>query len=396
MSIIEKFNGKRVLIWGYGREGKSTETFIKEHCNASSIEIYEGKIEGINEESYDLIIKSPGIHAEELSSKYTSQTDLFLEEFASQTVGITGTKGKSTTSSLLYHVLSCCMKNKVFLVGNIGIPCLDYYDQIDENTVIVFEMSCHQLAHVSYSPHVAVFLNLYEEHLDYYKTLENYFSKKQNITLLQNRNDFFYVGDNVPDFKTSAIKRVVNYDDSMELDTKLLGKHNLFNATFVYRICSEVYGLADEKIREAISDFEGLKHRMQYVGEVEGIKFYNDSISTIPNATIQAINSIKDTRTVLIGGMDRGIDYSVLIDFIRKHQEYNYILAYDSGRRIFEKVSELPCCYFAEDLERSVKLAEEITPKGQACVLSPAAASYGYFKNFEERGDKFISLVLKQ
>ncbi len=393
MRIKDRLENKKILIWGYGREGKSTEQFINKYCSVASLEIFEGKREDIDESKYDYIIKSPGIHTENLSDKYTSQTELFLEEFSAQTIGITGTKGKSTTSSLMYHVLSDCLGNEVFLVGNIGIPCLDYYDKIDDDTVIVFEMSCHQLAKVSCSPHIAVFLNLYEEHLDYYKTLENYFSKKKNITLYQTDKDYFYYGDNVPEIETKADKKMIQFDSGMRFDMKLLGEHNQFNAVFVYMVCSELFGLSDAKIRESIATFDGLNHRMQYVGNYNGIDFYNDSISTIPNATIQAINSIQNTKTVLIGGMDRMIDYSVLVDFIRKHNEYFYIMSYESGKRIYKEVDQLDYCFCVEDLKEAVEKARQITPEGKACVFSPAAASYGYFKNFEERGDAYMKLV---
>ena len=395
MAIADKLNNKKILIWGYGREGKSTENFIKTHCEGVELSIFEGKREEINEEEYDFIIKSPGIYVENYGRNYISQTELFLEEFRDRTIGITGTKGKSTTSSLLYHVLSKVKGDNVFLVGNIGFPCLDYYDKIDENSIIVFEMSCHQLAHLKFSPHVAVFLNLYEDHLDYYKTLENYFSMKQNITTHQAENDFFFCGNNVPEFSTNADKTVIDFYDGPVFDMKLQGDHNQFNARFVYEICSKIYGLSDKEIRENILTFNGLMHRLQLVGKVNGIDFYNDSISTIPNATIRAIESVKNTKTVIIGGMDRHINYDVLIDYINEHQEYNYILSYESGKRIYEALPKYENVYYVEDLKATVELSKKITPEGKACVFSPAAASYGYFKNFEERGQCFTSLVLE-
>lgn len=394
MTIVERLNNKKVLIWGYGREGKSTENFIREHCVGVEVEIFEGKREEIEESKYDYIIKSPGIYVENYGENYISQTELFLEEFKGQTIGITGTKGKSTTSSLIYHVLSKAKGDNVFLVGNIGFPCLDYYDRIDSDSIIVFEMSCHQLSHLKFSPHVAVFLNLYEDHLDYYKTLENYFNKKKNITLNQSEDDYFYCGDNVPDFYTKAQKTVINYNDSQSFDMKLKGEHNQFNARFVYRICNEIYGVDGEFIRESIKSFNGLEHRLQNIGNVNGVDFYNDSISTIPNATIRAIESVKNTKTVIIGGMDRHINYDVLIDYIKANNNYNYILSYESGKRIFDSLPKMENLYYVSDLKASVELAKRITPSGCACVFSPAAASYGYFKNFEERGKAYTDLVL--
>lgn len=396
MKIQDRLNGRTILIWGYGREGKSTENFIKTHCQVKSLEIFEGAEEDIDAEKYDYIIKSPGIAPKKPNPKYISQTKLFMEEFRDRVVGITGTKGKSTTSSLLYHVLRECYGGSSFLVGNIGFPCLDHYDDITEDTIVVYELSCHQLSDLEFSPHVAVFLNLYEDHLDRYITKENYFNAKKNITIHQNESDFLFYGNDVPPIDTPAQKHLIRFDEAMDLDMKLRGDHNRFNATFVYKIATEVFGLDNDKVKAAIESFEGLRHRLEFVGNIGGVDYFNDSISTIPQATIQAIGSIKNAHTILIGGMERDIDYTCLIDYIQAHQELTYIFMYKSGRRIFDSVGNLPCCFYEEDLEKAVELAKAMTPEGCACVLSPAAASYGYFKNFEERGDCYCALVRRE
>ena len=394
MGVIDRLCGKRILIWGYGREGKSTRQFLKRCCNPSLVEVFEGKREDIDESKYDLIIKSPGIRMDEDDPRYTSQTELFLEEYRDQVVGITGTKGKSTTSTMLNHVLTRVKGGNIILLGNIGEPCLDYFDDITPDTVIIFEMSCHQLAHVRVSPHIAVFLNLYEEHLDYYDTMDRYFSAKKNITRYQNENDWFVVGDQVPNIKTAAKVIHMPFDTSGDYHLQILGKHNISNANFVIRIATELFGLDHDAVVASLADFKGLPHRLEYVGERDGIKYYDDSISTIPGATIQALESVPDAYTVLIGGMDRGIDYTILEDYIRLHPEYRYICSYDSGKRIYEVVGDLDYCYYEESLEAAVSLAKRITPPGKACILSPASASYGYFKNFEQRGEMFKNLCL--
>ena len=393
MKITDKLNDKRILLWGYGLEGKSTEKFINKYCKVRSLTVFQGKREDIDEDAYDLIIKSPGIVAENLSDKYSSMTDLFLEQFSGQVIGITGTKGKSTTSSLMYSVLRQCTNRPVLLVGNIGLPALDYFGEITPDTIIVFEMSCHQLAHAKISPHIALFLNLYEEHLDYYGTMDKYFHAKAGITAHQTADDYLFVGNNVPPLETAAARTVISYDDPMRFEMKLKGDHNQFNARFVYAVSTQLFGCDPEKVLEAVSEFTGLRHRMQFVVNYGGIDYYDDSISTIPEAAIAAIRSIPNAGTILLGGMDRNIDYDILIDFIREHDSYNYILMYKSGERIYKEVADLPCCYYRDDLAGAVSLAKELTPAGKACILSPAAASYGYFKNFEERGDVFQQLV---
>lgn len=406
MSVTERFTDKRILIWGYGREGKSTEDFLKRCCKPASIEIFQGTREEIIEDNYDYIFKSPGIVMHESHPKYISQTQVFMEEFGKQTIGVTGTKGKSTTSSLLYTVLSACSGKEVILMGNIGLPCLDYFDQIDDNTIVVFELSAHQLYHTTVSPHVGVFLNLYEDHLDYYKTMDRYYMAKTHVASYQDEEDFAYIGSNVPEFKTAGKKTVISCESDYDYELSIEGNHNRYNAEFVHRIATEVYGCDSEEVKASLKTFTGLAHRLQKVATVDGVDYYDDSISTIPQATISAATSLKSAKTLLIGGMDRGIDYTVLEEFIPAHDEYIYICMYESGKRIYdavmarldssEKMRTLETgnnILYVDDLEAAVLKAKEITPEGYACVLSPAAASYGYFKNFEERGDVFKELV---
>ena len=358
MKIGERLEGKKVLIWGCGREGASTRRFIEEHCRVLSLDVFEGIEAELDPAPYDIIIKSPGIPVENNLDKYTSQTELFLSEFASQTVGITGTKGKSTTSAMLYKALRECLGDRVKLVGNIGLPCLDLYDEYDGESVIVFEMS------------------------------------KKPITAHQGPGDFLFIRDDVPQIETQAQKIVIPRDGHVDYELKLPGEHNRLNALFVEKVCTQIYGCDRDKVQRAVSDFEGLPHRMRLVAQIAGVDYYDDSISTIPEATIEALRSIKNAKTVLIGGMDRNINYGVLIDFIKTHGEFEYIFSYRSGKRIYDEVRDLPNCRYVEDLESAVELAKRITPAGMACVLSPAAASYGYFKNFEERGDAFLKYVL--
>ncbi len=382
----DRFNNKSILIWGYGREGKSTEQFLKRCACPARVKIFEGKWEEIDGD-YDYVIKSPGIVCEEENEKLTSQTEIFLEAFRDQVIGITGTKGKSTTAALLAHVLKETMNRQVILLGNIGEPCLNHFDEIDEDTVVVFEMSCHQLAHTKISPHIAVFLNLYEEHLDYYGTFEKYFQAKKNITKYQTRRDFLYVGAQVPKIDTSA--EIIKIDHAQDYGLKILGDHNNYNAEFVYRIATERYGADAELVRKSMKGFDGLPHRLQFIGEKDGRAYYDDSISTIPGATISAMKAVKNAYAVLIGGMDRGIDYEELVRYIEQDQDHAYIFMYDSGKRIYDEVSHRKNCFYEKDLKQALRRAEDVTPEGKAILLSPAAASYGTFKNFEERGEYF-------
>ena len=410
MSVEDFFLDKKIMIWGYGREGKSTEKWLETHCKPLKTVVFEGKPEEMLEgasDDYDVIIKSPGIvwppkgadpeKADPISDKITSQTEIFIRQFKDKTIGITGTKGKSTTASMMAHVLSDLSGKKVILAGNIGLPCLDYYDEALGDVLVVLELSCHQLKDAKTAPSVSVFLDLYEEHLDYYGTMEAYFTAKSHIVSRQQDGDRAYIGENVPEISSSSkqIRVIPTEDDLKGIELDLYGEHNRINAYFVMKICMDEYGLEKEDILKSLKSFEALPHRMKKIGAYRGIDWYDDSISTIPEAAISALESIPGAEVVLIGGMDRGISYTVLEDFIKEHREYKYICMYATGERIIKEIgTDLPGLYYEEDLEKAVKKAFEITEKGKGCVLSPAAASYGYFKNFEERGDRFKELVI--
>ena len=394
--LVTKFENKNVLIWGYGVEGKSSEKFLYKYCNPKSVEVYEGKRDNLPIDDYDIVIKSPGVpYFNYTEAKITSMTQLFLEEFRDRTVGITGTKGKSTTTGMLYHVLSQNLNKKVCLLGNIGIPCLEAYEDMKNGAVAVYEMSCHQLANNTVSPHVAVFLNLYEDHLDYYKTKENYFEAKAHITRFQTQSDLFYKGSSVPEIDTQA--NVITLEDFSEnrFELNVLGSHNQWNAQVAYQIAVDNFGCDPQKVKNSLKTFVGLSHRLEKFATISNVSYFDDSISTIPEATINAIESIPDCRTVVVGGMDRGIDYDILIDYIKLHKEVNFVLCYASGRRIYDSVSECANSFYEDDLTKATEKARELTESGSV-VLSPAAASYGYFKNFEERGDFFKSCVLSK
>ena len=392
MAIKDVLDNKRILIFGYGREGKSTEAYIKNHVRYKSLDVFEGKIEDIDEDKYDIIMKSPGIVMLGHNDKYSSQTELFINEYHDRIVGVTGTKGKSTTSAMLAHTLNECGK-KAILLGNIGKPCFDMIDEIDDNTIVVFELSCHQLLHIDKAPHIAVFLNLFEEHLDYYGTMDKYFGAKANIISHQGSYDIAYIGENVPEIVSDTEKHVI-YGYEHDFDLSIPGEHNKLNAEFVFRIAVDEFGCDINDAIEAINSYKGLPHRLEYFATVNDVKFYDDSISTIPEAAISAAISIPNAKTLIIGGMDRGIDYNILVDFIKERKDILFILCYATGERIYSDVKECNNCIFVSDLKEAVIIAKKETKPGNACVLSPAAPSYGYFKNFEDRGQQFKEMVV--
>lgn len=429
-TILDKFKddleNKKIAIWGLGKEGISTLQFIQNNnIKCKEIGILDTKdlpeIEGTKKlnkteelNKYDLIFKSPGIVADKSKidiDKLTSQTEEFIKILSEQIIGITGTKGKSTTSSLTYTILKNYYPNTV-LVGNIGIPCFNAINEIDEDTKIVFELSCHQLEFIRYSPHIAVILDLYPDHLDHYKTFENYINAKLNINKFQKDEDILIFGETCKKYINSTINnnicindyiknRTITINDKkieiLENETNLMGEHNFFDIAVSYYICSEVYKISNEEFKTALKKFKGLAHRLEYVTTKDNVAYYDDSISTIGETTIEGIKALKKVNTLILGGMDRIIDYSNLEDFILDEPNLeNLILMPDTGTRIYKELGEkgnTKKCYLVDNLEEAVKKAKEVTKKDTICLFSPAAASYGFFKNFEERGNKFKELL---
>ena len=426
--LSEFFNGKSVLILGFGREGRSTLSLLKKlgNCDITiadrndvscpeteGIEVISGEhyLDRIGE--FDIIMKAPGIAlfndvSDDVKARITSQTDLLLRFRENKIIGITGTKGKSTTSSLIYHILTRCGKDAV-LIGNIGVPPLDCIGELTEDTIIVCEMSCHQLEYVKASPDIAIYLNLFEEHLDHYVDFDAYRLAKENIYKYQRPgnkliiNEELLPADTAADIITASpvhcISTIHVEGDTLmiggspiDVKTKLLGRHNLYNigiAIWAGYLCYADY----DKMLEAIASFDGLKHRLEKVGTVNGADYINDSISTCPSTAIAAVHAFDKVDTIIIGGMDRGIDYTELVDFLNGSDIENVILLPDSGHKIMPQLDGTKrSIYKAADLADAVAHAKQVTKI--RCVLSPAAASYGFYKNFEERGEHFRSLVL--
>lgn len=435
--ILEHLKNKKIAIVGFGREGKSTYKFIRKYLNNQELEILDGneKLLELNEElkndknlkiitgknyldnleKYDLIIKSPGVKFKDLDiskfeDKITSQLGLTLDFYKQNVIGITGTKGKSTTTSLIFKVLKD-QGYDAYLLGNIGIPIFDYIEKFNENSKLVIEMAALQLEYVKTSPHIGIILNLFEEHLDFFKSKEHYFLAKLNMFKYQNNSDYgLYTSSNETldkyvqngNYITNLIdinkefkieNNYVIYDNKRIYDLNserlLLGKHNLTNIMFVLRL-SELFKLDLQKTINTINQFKPLEHRMEYVATINGVKYYNDAIATIPEATINCVEALKDVDTIIFGGMDRGIDYNDLIDFFNKSKIKNFICMPDTGYKIGKEIKSKNV-YMVETLEDAVKKAKEVTKN--ICVMSPAASSYNAFKNFEEKGRIYKELV---
>ncbi|MBQ8043804.1 MAG: UDP-N-acetylmuramoyl-L-alanine--D-glutamate ligase [Clostridia bacterium] len=446
--IIQELTGKKVLILGFGREGRSTYRFIKnnnidctvgiadmkeitdEEVLADNVALHTGANYLGAMKDYDLVMKTPGqsfkdVDLTGIREKITSQTELFIKYGKNKIIGITGTKGKSTTSSLIYAMLK--EKYNTLLVGNIGLPAFEEMESYDNMDYFVYELSSHQLQYVDCSPHIAVLLNMYEDHLDHYKSYEEYKESKRNIYKYQNENDYYIFNEQekavlngdrilrqhhigVGKEETDKQESCCYSDDQVRINIhgdiitvrepkneNIRGAHNSYNIAVATTV-AKLLDVEDEKIAKSIMEFRPLAHRLENIGVYGEVTYIDDSIATIPEAVISAVESIPNINTVIIGGMDRGIHYASLIEFLSLGKVENVILMYDSGKKIYEELKKTNTSsnyVLAEDLEKAVELATQITKKGTICLMSPAAASYGVFKNFEERGDKFKEYVIK-
>ena len=417
-SIFKRLRGKRILIAGFGREGQSTLRFLQKFLPNAEIGIAdknESAFKSIDKQTYtiyygddylkdasdyDIVIKTPGITVKDIDidkDLISSQTDLFIEAFHSQVIGVTGTKGKSTTSSLIYHLLKESGKD-VILAGNIGIPVFDCVQNINRRTIIVYELSAHQLQFINKSPHVGILLNVFEEHLDHFGTFEKYKDAKINVLRYMGENDVAIVNNRLCFESLILDKKYVDFENynfedyNIKWDSiPILGEHNKLNVKAALCACY-AFGLTIDELIPHLYTFKPLEHRQEYVGTFNGVKFYNDSISTIPQATIAALNTIKNVNFLLLGGFDRGIDYEPLAEFL-KYNVLSYILITgDAGRSIKKQLQNVGYegeVLEYEDMQSAFILINKYSKEGDVCLLSPAAASYDRYKNFEERGKAF-------
>jgi UDP-N-acetylmuramoylalanine--D-glutamate ligase len=406
----ELIRGQRVLVLGYGKEGRSTLRALAALGGARYIDIADmahisphppgarrcvtgkGYLDVLDR--YDIVFKSPGVALPREPAGYgchvTSQTELFLAARGAQTIGVTGTKGKSTVTTIIRHALAANGVDCV-MAGNIGIPFFDAEERIGPKTVVAAELSCHQLEHCAYSPHTALLLNLFEDHLDRYGIFERYAAAKANIYKHQPDTGIFFCppdcGEELaPPGTVQALA-----------ECGLIGKHNLANCAFAYAACA-LTGISPEDFVRALRSYKPLPHRLEFIGNAGGVDYYDDSISTTAESAVSAAQSVANISVLILGGMDRGIDYSALVDFLPRSGLRGVVLMYASGKRIHGLLSAADTrgleVVLTEDLEGAVAAARRIAPPGSAVVLSPAAASYGAFRDFTERGKAFAALAL--
>ena len=426
------FKSQKIAVIGEGVEGVSSAKFLKaKGAKVTILDQKQGKDYLKNLDKYDLIVRSPGVKLEPLKGvpkeKITSQTKLFFDFCPCPIIGVTGTKGKGTTSSLIYEMLKK-QGFDAYLGGNIGVPPFEFLDKLNVHSKVVLELSSFQLLDITKSPHIAVLLMVTSEHLDYHNTTENYIDAKRNILKFQTEKDFAvinrdYVASNESDIHTNAkvfyvsterngyegcsIKNNAVFLKQNGKEEKIInaseillpGKHNLENVCAAI-MAATLSGVAKENIVSVLKTFKGLEHRLELVKTVDGVTFYNDSFATGPQPTIAAINSFLEPETVILGGSEKGLDYSELGKIIAGRKNLQNVVLIGAIREKIRKA--LLSAGFGgkiidlqtKPMTEIVKIALQITPKGGVVLLSPAAASFDMFANYKERGKSFKEAVL--
>ena len=446
LKMDKNFFQKKVAVLGFGLEGQDLVKFLlRQGAKITVFDQKEAKYLGKNFAKfenqgikfilgqncfkeglshYDFVFRSPGfsplrpeiIEAKKRGVVISSATKIFFDLCPGKIIGVTGTKGKGTTSTLIYQILKNDGQD-VFLGGNIGHSPLSFLPKIKPSSWVVLELSSFQLQDLEKSPHLAVVLFIAPEHLDYHHDAEEYFQAKRNIVRYQKENDLavlnadnqisssfahltpaqVYYFSRQKKVKGAYVKNKKIYllDKEIGFTSKLqlLGKHNWDN------ICAAVtaswlVGADLKSIKKVIFSFQGLEHRLEFVKEVKGRVFYNDSFSTTPETTIAALHSFHQPLTLIAGGSEKGSDYQKLGEEIKRSRVKTLILIGEMAEKIRKAV--LAAGFRGEIIFRPskkmsaiVNLAFQKTKRGGVILLSPACASFDMFKNYKDRGLQF-------
>ncbi len=441
--LEKQFADKKILILGLAREGLSTYHYLHHLFPNLVITLMDQAehIEGLatnqlfqnttlllgpatylkNLDRFDLIFKTPSLPIREAAlqtflengGEVTTQSDQFLQVYRQQTVGVTGTKGKSTTSAVIAHILNT-VKKQAILAGNIGIPLFDIDSELTPKTTVVVEMSSYQLETVHASPHWAIWINLFSEHLNYHGSFANYAAAKQKITQFQLPTDFLIYNQGFPVINeqiqsSSAIKiPFQQFHDLQEVESAVQAK--------IASSLSEVFLTADfpailqlmklfdidlKMVISALTTFTNLPHRLETITSRRGPIFIDDTLATIPEATVAAIHAFPHIQIIILGGYDRGIEYDLVVREVVKAKVPVIIFFRPSGEKmnqILEKnftFAKRPRVFFATDMQSAVKLSYENASTNQVVLLSPASPSYGQFKDYQDKSAQFRDWIAK-
>lgn len=421
---IQDLNGKNVCILGFGREGQAMFQALKQYAPSAIITIADrdkaiAKVDGAQLllgdhhqdtlQDFDVIIRSSGIKdSSQLNGvvkKTTDMTRVFFDSIAGsgvRTIGITGSKGKSTTSSLIYAALKAHSPN-TWLMGNIGTPMILFLEHAKPGNTFVIELSSYMLEHLRVSPNIAVVTSFFPEHLDRHGSLGAYWAAKKNIAAFQTTEDCIFYNATYPKCKEIAdasqgtkIPFTASDFPIALSETKFSGEHNRSNLAAAFKVATFL-DVPENTALDALKNADPLPHRLQNLGIHGGVTWVNDSFSTAPESTIAGIEALDGTvDTLLVGGVDRGVDFSGIAKYLAKSNVRNIVIFPDSGLKIRDLMAAHPHnknFYETTDMANAVQWAAANTAPGKTVLLSSASPSFNLFKDFVARGEAFISAV---
>jgi UDP-N-acetylmuramoylalanine--D-glutamate ligase len=426
----------KIAIAGYGVEGKASYEYWNtgEHeltiaDERTDVETPDGTKTILGEGAFkqlggfDLVVRTASLPPRHIHTDGViwSATNEFFAKCPAPIIGVTGTKGKGTTCSMIASILKAVGKT-VHLVGNIGTPALEILPTIKEEDIVVFELSSFQLWDIKKSPHVGVVLTIEPDHLNVHSDMPEYISAKTNIARFQTVDDaFFYHPTNTYSeaialttpahincrYNDAEDRASVYYDAHdfcykgkpiCSLDAlQLRGEHNKENACAALSV-AKYLGVENMVIEEGLRNFMGLPHRLEFVQEAAGVQYYNDSFSSAPSASVAAIKSFMNPEIVIIGGVDKGADFSELAKQLKTQSNIKNIILVGEIRTKLAKifitgVSDKLIVSDAKTMDEIVYEAQKLAEPGDVVLLSPGCASFDMFKNFYDRGDQFRSIV---
>ncbi len=410
----------KIVIAGYGVEGQSSLCYFQKEFPEASFLVaderdrvdglpdnvgYQVGFAGLNDA--DLIIRSPSLSPEKIktSGKIWSATNEFFDKCSAPIIGVTGTKGKGTTCSLIAAILRQAGQT-VHLVGNIGVPALDVLPKIKKTDIVVYELSSFQLWDLKKSPHIAVVLMIEPDHLNVHADFDDYLAAKRNIAHFQSQEDYVIYNsqnDFSREIAASSPAQKKEYPFYITNDIisaiRLPGKHNIDNVCAAILAAKAIQSdVTDDEIKAGLSDFTGLPHRLKFVAEKNGVKYYDDSISTTPGSAIAALKAFTEPKILILGGSDKGADYTELAQEIARQQMRAVIVNGANASEIIEILHKNKVSCQAVQLEMAsmptvVEAVVNQAQPGDVVILSPAAASFDMFKSYNDRGEQFVAAV---
>ncbi|MEK9200414.1 MAG: UDP-N-acetylmuramoyl-L-alanine--D-glutamate ligase [Patescibacteria group bacterium] len=411
------YKDKKVAVLGWGVDTKDVSGWLLKQGAKITVFDKKSEIEKDNRfewrlgqelfedlEGFDVAVRSPGIYrhrkdiveAEKAGVEITSKTKIFFDVCPARIIGVTGTKGKGTTSTLIYEMLKKGGKD-VYLAGNIGLGMFEYFDKLTTDSWMVLELSSAQLIDLHKSPHIAAIVMTTSDHLDWHKDQQEYWDAKANLTRYQTDSDWAVINNGYEGSRWVGSqgkgKKVFASPEDFVGDVRMKGEHQRQNVAVAAAV-AKIVGVDEKIVHKVAAAFKGLEHRLEEVATVNGVTYYDDSISTVPETAIAAIKSFSENIVLIAGGSEKNSDFSELgKEIVNCGHMRGVILIGEMTDRIEKAIEQagggIKIVKGLKTMRRVVQEAENLAKKGDVVALSPAAASFGMFKNYKDRGNQF-------